>query len=147
MENFVMILVSAFVSGAFANLFTLWWQRRTKIRDNKLKIFEALMAYRYNIVCEDNVKILNTIDVFFYSDKGVREAYTNFWNETFKPKEMNPQPGDKYLKLLEEIAVVLNLKNIRWDCIKCYYYPWSLQAKIESEFVTIEKVLNESQKK
>ena len=151
MENLGSILISALFSGLLATIVTLCWQRKSKIYDSKLRIFETLMAYRYNIVCEDNVKVLNTIDVIFHADKGVREAYTNFWNETLKTKEVNPQPADKYLKLLEEIAAALRLKNVKWDSIKCYYYPLSLQEKIESEFlflqVAIEKALNESQNK
>ena len=133
MESSFLIIVSAALSGLLATLITLWVQRKTRKYNSKFKIFETLMSYRYNIVAEDNVKALNSIDVIFYKDEKVRKAFENFLNEVVKAPETKPDHIDKYLKLLEEIATTLGLKNIRWDCIKHMYFPLGLSEKISEE--------------
>ena len=63
----------------------------------------------------------------------MRQAYSNFLDETAKRPEMNPNIADKHLKLLEEMAKALNLKNIHWDDIKQSYCPTGLSEKIREE--------------
>ena len=76
---------------------------------------------------------LNSIDVIFYKDEQVRRAYADFLNEAVKRPEMNPNTADKHLKLLEEIAKALNLKNIHWDDIKQVYCPNGLFERLREE--------------
>ena len=133
MKDVVIVVITALISGLFATLITLWWQSRSAIRKSKMKIFETLMAYRYMIVAEPSVHALNSIDVVFYNDENVRRAYTDFLNESAKRPEMNPNTADKHLKLLEEMAKALNLKNIHWDDIKQAYCPNGLFEKIREE--------------
>ncbi len=133
MESSFLIIVSVALSGLLATLITLWVQRKTRKYNSKFKIFETLMSYRYNIVAEDNVRALNSIDVIFYKNEKVRKAFEDFLNEVLKKPDTNPEYFDKYLRLLEEMAVVLDLKNIRWDCIKRMYYPIGLSDKINEE--------------
>lgn len=133
MDNVILVVVTALISGLFATLVTIWWQGKTAIRKNKMKIFETLMAYRYRIVAEPSVHALNSVDVIFYDDQNVRKAYADFLNEAAKRPEMNPNTADKHLKLLEEIAKTLKLKNIQWDDIKQAYYPNGLSERIREE--------------
>lgn len=134
MESSFLIIVSAALSGLLATLITLWVQRKTRKYNSKFKIFETLMSHRYNFAAEDNVKALNSIDVIFYEDEKVLKAFEDFLNETVKAPETNPNHIDKYLKLLEEMADKLNLKNISWDCIKKHMYcPDLLFEKINEE--------------
>ena len=133
MDNIILVIVTALISGLLATLVTIWWQSKTQIRKSKMKIFETLMAYRYMIVAEPSVHALNSIDVVFYKDENVRRAYTDFLNEAAKRPEMNPNTPDKHLKLLEEIAKALKLKNIHWDDIKQSYCPNGLFEKIQEE--------------
>lgn len=133
MENIILVVVTALISGLLATIVTIWWQRKTQIRKSKMKIFETLMAYRYRIIAETSVHALNSIDVVFYKEKNVRKAYSDFLNEAAKRPEMNPNTPDKHLKLLEEMAKALNLKNIHWDDIKQTYYPNGLAEKIQEE--------------
>lgn len=121
------------ISGLFATLVTIWWQGRAAVRKSKMKIFETLMAYRYMIVAEPSVHALNSIDVVFYKDENVRRAYSDFLNEAAKRPEMNPNTADKHLKLLEEMAKALNLKNIHWDDIKQAYCPNGLFERLREE--------------
>lgn len=133
MESSFLIIVSSVLSGLLATLITLWVQRRTRKYDSKFKIFETLMSCRYNFLAEDNIKALNSIDVIFYEDEKVRTAFENFVKEALKTPDMSPDLHGKYLKLLEEIAIPLKLKNIRWDSINNAYCPNGLIDKITEE--------------
>lgn len=133
MDNIILVVITALISGLLATLVTIWWQSKAQIRKNKMKIFETLMAYRYMIVAEPSVHALNSIDVVFYKDDNVRRAYSDFLNEAAKRPEMNPNTLDKHLKLLEEMAKALRLKNIHWEDIKQSYYPDGLAEKIREE--------------
>ena len=133
MDNVFLVIVTALISGLFATLVTIWWQGKAAVRKSKMKIFETLMAYRYMIVAEPSVHALNSIDVVFYKDENVRRAYSDFLNEAAKRPEMNPNTADKHLKLLEEMAKALNLKNIHWDDIKQEYCPNGLFEKLREE--------------
>ena len=133
MYDLILVIVTALISGLLATLVTILWQGKAEVRNNKMKIFETLMSYRYMIIAEPSVHALNSIDVIFYKDKNVRRAYSDFLNETDKKPEMNPNIADKHLKLLEEMAKALNLKNIHWDDIKHSYYPDGLREKTQEE--------------
>lgn len=133
MGDVALVIITALISGLLATLITIWWQKQAAKRNSKMKIFETLMSYRYMITAKESVHALNSIDVVFYDDKDVRRAYSDFLNETDKKSEMNPNIADKHLKLLEEMAKALNLKNIHWDDIKHSYYPNGLREKIQEE--------------
>lgn len=133
MENIILVITTALISGLLATLITIWWQKRNAIYKSKMKIFETLMSYRYMIVAEESVHALNSVDVVFYKDTSVRKAYSDFLNEADKKPELNPNIADKHLKLLEEMAKALKLKDIHWDDIKHSYYPNGLREKTQEE--------------
>lgn len=133
MNNVVLVVITALISGLLATIVTIWWQRRSEIRNKKMKVFETLMTYRYMISSQESVNALNSIDVVFYKDKNVRKAFSDFLNETDKKPEFNPNIPDKHLKLLEEMSKTLGLKDIHWDDIKQSYYPSGLSEKIMEE--------------
>ena len=84
MDEVLLVVVSALVSGLIATIITLWWQKRTEAYNRKMKVFETLMIYRIPGVLhfKENVHTLNSIDVVFYDDENVRRAYKDFLNET-----------------------------------------------------------------
>ena len=129
----ILVVVTALISGLFATIITLFWQNKMEAKRRKFNVFETLMSYRYMISSEQSVKALNSIDVIFYKDAAVRNAYKEFLAETEKPQSQNPNINDKQLLLLEEISKALNLKNINWDTIKHMYYPTGLADKINEE--------------
>lgn len=135
MKNIILVIVTALISGLLATVVTLWWQRKMEIRRRKMDVFETLMAHRYMIHTEESVKAINSVDVIFYDDSGVRRALADFMNEAAKKPDFNPQIGDKHLKLLEEMAKALKLKDIHWDDIKQSYYPEGLARKNQDEDV------------
>lgn len=133
MENIILVIVTALISGLLATVVTIWWQRRSELRRKKMDIFETLMAYRYMISHQESVNALNSVDVVFYKDKAVRKAYAAFLNETGIKPEFNPNIADKHLKLLEEMSKSLGLKEIHWDDIKQSYYPSGLAQRMQDE--------------
>ena len=133
MNNVILVIVTALISGLLATIVTIWWQRKSELRKEKMKIFETLMAYRYMIFAQECVNALNSIDVVFYKDSAVRKAYSDFLQEAAKKPEFNPNIPDKHLKLLEEMSKSLGLKDIHWDDIKQSYYPSGLSEKIMEE--------------
>lgn len=133
MGNIFLVTVTALISGLLATVLTIFWQKKEALYNRKMKIFETLMSYRYMIASEESVHALNSIDVIFYKDLNVRRAYSEFLKEAEKKPEMNPNIADKHLRLLEEIAKVLKLKDIRWDDIKHSYYPAGLSEKFQEE--------------
>lgn len=135
MDNTVLVIITALISGLLATVVTIWWQKRAEIHRAKLQIFQTLMSYRYAVASEESVKALNSIDVVFYADKSVRKAYADFLNEANKRPEFNPNTADKHLKLLEEMSKALGLKDIHWDEIKQVYYPHGLSEKEQEEAV------------
>ena len=135
MNNVILVIVTALISGLLATIVTIWWQRKSELRRSKMKIFETLMAYRYMIFAQECVNALNSIDVVFYKDSGVRKAYADFLQEAAKKPEFNPNIPDKHLKLLEEMSKALGLKGIHWDDIKQSYYPAGLSDRITEESI------------
>lgn len=133
MTNIIMVITTALISGLFATLITIFWQNRTREYTRKLRVFETLMSNRYLISSEESVKALNSIDIVFYKNKHVREAYKEFLNETDKKPEFDANIGDKYLRVLEEISKSLKLGDIHWDEIKHTYYPSGLSEKLQEE--------------
>ena len=137
MENLGSILISALLSGIFATIVTLWWQNKNQIHQDKVRIFSTLMSKRYDITAEDCVQALNMIDVVFYKDEKVRNAWRAFKNATDMPDtEAKLQAiTDKRLKMLEVMAESIGYKTIHWDDIKEYYYPKGLSDIKQAEAI------------
>lgn len=135
MEEIILVITTALISGLLATIVTLWWQKRTAAYNRKMKVFETLMIYRIPGILhfKENVHVLNSIDVVFYDDERVRNAYKAFLNETEKPMEMNPTTQDKYLRLLEEMAKSLGLEKLSWEDIKRPYFPNGYVDRLRDE--------------
>jgi hypothetical protein len=133
MDNIVLIVITALISGLLATIITIWWQKKSSAYQEKLEIFKILMAHRMRIFSEESVVALNSIDVVFYKHAKVRKAFSDFLDEASKKPEFNPNISDKHLKLLEEISKSLGLKNIHWDDIKQAYNPKGYADKYDEE--------------
>lgn len=133
MDQVALLISTALISGLLATVVTILWQRKTASYNRKLNVFNTLMSYRYMISSQPSVNALNSVDVVFYDDKNVREAYSAFLDETSKKPENNPQIDEKYLKLLETMAAVLKMHSIHWDDIKHCYCPSGLAERLIEE--------------
>ena len=132
----VSIIIGAIASGLLATIVTLVAQRNSEIKRVKIEIFETLMAHRYLMHDKDNVEALNKVDVVFHNNADVRKAWTEFLDAADRGASnptANNNIDDKYLKLLEKIAIAIGYKNINWENIKRYYFPAGLSNKISEE--------------
>lgn len=144
MDNTIIIILSALLSGLIATGLTLFWQYRNGRRNERNMIFKTLMAYRFHVSNIDNIKALNLVEVVFHDVNEVSEAYRNFIIESRK-KESN-ETFDAYITLLEKIAKSLKYKNINWSAIKNRNYcPDVLSNKINEE-ETLRKLMLETAK-
>ncbi len=132
MENAIIIILSALLSGLIATGLTLFCQYRNGRRNERNMIFKTLMAYRFHVSNIENVKALNMVEVVFHDENEVSEAYRHFIIESRK-KESN-ETFDAYITLLEKIAKSLKYKNIDWSAIKNRNYcPDALSDRINEE--------------
>lgn len=135
MNETILVILTALFSGLVATLVTIWWQKKSGDKIEKIRIFTILMSKRYDIAAEESVDALNMIDVVFYKSTKVREGWKDFYETTKKPEtsRKDQEIEDKHLRLLELIAEDIGYKNIHWDDIKQYYYPVGLSAKHKEE--------------
>ncbi len=132
----VSIIIGAIASGLLATIVTLVVQRNSELKRVKIEMFETLMAHRYLMHDKDNVEALNKVDVVFHKNADVRKAWTEFLDAAERGvanPTANNNIDDKYLKLLEKIAIAIGYKNIDWENIKRYYFPAGLSNKISEE--------------
>lgn len=136
MFNILLVIVTSLISGLLATIITIIWQRKSAEKQSKRNVFEVLMSYRYDICDEKSVAALNKIDIVFYKNKNVTNAYKEFKAEADNAALNLDKPNqiyDKHLKILEEMAKTLGYKNINWEIIKAYYLPQALSSKIQEE--------------
>ena len=115
----------------------MWWQDRSRQKQEKIRIFTILMSKRYEISADESVDALNMVDVVFYESDSVRSALRNFREATALPESNTKSQviTDKHLKLLEIMAEDIGYKKIRWDDIKEYYFPVGLSERKRDETI------------
>lgn len=124
--DIIITALSVVFSGVVATVITILYQKFSGEQTAKRKVFETAVSYRFFISEEENVKSLNSIDVVFHKNQKVRQAWKSYMDEADKPSSNPQQLNDRYIKLLEEMALACGYKDIRWDDLKRYYYPSGL---------------------
>ena len=124
--DIIVTVLSVVFSGVVATVITILYQRFSCEQTAKRKVFETAVSYRFFVPEEENVKSLNSIDVIFHKDQKVRQAWKSYMDEANKSSSNPQQLNDRYIKLLEEMALACGYKDIRWDDLKRYYYPSGL---------------------
>ena len=121
--DIIVTVLSVVFSGVVATVITILYQKFSGEQTAKRRVFETAVSYRFFISEEENVKSLNSIDVIFHKNQKVRQAWESYMDEADKPSSNPQQLNDRYIKLLEEMALACGYKDIRWDDLKRYYYP------------------------
>ena len=121
--DIIVTVLSVVFSGVVATVITILYQKFSGEQTAKRRVFETAVSYRFFISEEENVKSLNSIDVIFHKNQKVRQAWKSYMDEADKPSSNPQQLNDRYIKLLEEMALACGYKDIRWDDLKRYYYP------------------------
>ena len=124
--DIIVTALSVVFSGVVSTVIPILYQKFSGEQTAKRKVFETAVSYRFFISEEENVKSLNSIDVVFHKNQKVRQAWKSYMDEADKPSSNPQQLNDRYIKLLEEMALACGYKDIRWDDLKRYYYPSGL---------------------
>jgi hypothetical protein len=120
-------------------------------KKRKLEIFTDLMATRSTGLSPKHVEALNRLDVEFYEDEKVKEAwkeYLDHLNQAHKIVQ-NDKEGwatwtskkeDLFANLLDETSKNLGYKFDKVDLKRRHYYPQAF-ADIETEMMIIRRGL------
>lgn len=138
MGEILLVISTSLISGLLATIITIICQKKSEKKNAKREIFKTLMAYRYAIHLKESVNALNNIEVVYYDNPAVIEAWQEFKKEANRAAENPKKPNilqDKQLKLLEEMAKVIGYKKLNWDKIKDFYFPQGLSSQLQEEML------------
>ena len=126
METIIAIVLGPII----AVIITLWHQNRKEKSQHKFQVFRDLMSHGlYHPVTERWVDALNSIDVVFYNKPKV----VKLWHEYYDIlHQTNPDLGiqkNKYLDLLQAMALSLGYKTLKQTDIDRCYFPVGLGAQ------------------
>jgi hypothetical protein len=112
-------------------------QDRAEKRKDKLRVFQTLMTARIYGWTKESVEALNTIDIIFVDDQGVRAAWKDLYDKLCV-SNADPQHFEKIqkaqYKLLEEISNALGYKGkISWETIQSVYVPKGLTEQLTAQ--------------
>jgi len=125
----VATILSVLLSGILSTIITIIYQRCSDNAKARRSVFQTAVSYRFSIPEEENVKSLNSIDVVFHKHDKVRKAWKAYMDEADKIPANESNIRDKYIRLLEEMAIACGYKNIGWEDLKKSYYPNGLQNR------------------
>ena len=125
--NIIAILASPLIALGV----TVFLQDRKEKRQAQMYVFSTLIATRHVPLSEENVRALNTIDLYFYNAPQVRKLWREYY-EMLNNAGLNnalgfPQRQQKSLELITEMANVLGYgKTIKSFDVNRVYYPEGL---------------------
>ena len=139
-------ILAILLSPVVAVLVTVYLQNRKEKRNQKLWIFNTLIATRHSPVIDENVRALNMIDVVFHDSQRVRELWHEYFNMLGNEGLNNPQGWSqrqkKNLEMITEMAKVLGYgKAITHLDIDRVYYPVGLGAQSQKAQEIAEELL------
>lgn len=111
---------------------------RNKAREDKMKLFSVLMSNRIYIWSQEMVNAYNMIDIVFYDDIDVLEAWHELYNllnkrNTLSDEEVQEIAEKKY-RLLETMAKSLGYtKKYDWNFVRTTYMPIAMQNEINNQ--------------
>lgn len=127
MDNLILMIVTALLSGLIGVIVTLAVQKRTAKRMEKMAIFKMLMSARgEGEISLELIQNLNIIDVVFYHKEYVISAWKSlhqsYIDNGFNAKETQ----GKTMELLQEMAKHLGYENLNWDTINNSYLSFGM---------------------
>lgn len=125
--NLVAILLSPIVALGIS----AYWQKKQDEKGRKMHIFYTLMRTRAQRLHYDHVQALNTIDVEFYDERQVVEAWKKYLDSLEQCSYDNSEAerrhiqkrDDLFTELLQRMATVLKYDFSITDIKNTSYYP------------------------
>jgi len=139
-------IIAVLLSPVIAVLITLYLQNRREKRNQKLWIFNTLIATRHSPVIEENVRALNMIDVVFHDSQRVRQLWHEYFgmlgNEGLNNEVGWSQRQKKNLEMITEMAKVLGYgEAITYLDVDRVYYPVGLGSQSQKQAAIADELL------
>ena len=145
MMDILIVLGVSIISGLLGVVVTLIVQRRDSIRQQKIAIFQTLLANRHQLTADVNVQALNVVDIVFYHHECVRAGLASFIEATNKKPVDGVLIITKYLRLVEAIGETVGMQKLDWERINnCYYNPVVLAERTQENDL-LRKVMLQNQ--
>lgn len=124
-------ILAILLSPVIAVLVSVHLQNRREKRNQKLWIFNTLIATRHSPIVDENVRALNMIDVAYHDSPRVRELWHEYFDMLGNEGLHNPigwgQRQKKNLEMITEMAKVVGYRTaITHLDVDRVYYPVGL---------------------
>jgi len=124
-------ILAILLSPIIAVLISVHLQNRREKRNQKLWIFNTLIATRHSPILDENVRALNMIDVAYHDSPRVRELWHEYFDMLGNEGLNNPngwaQRQKKNLEMITEMAKVVGYRTaITHLDVDRVYYPVGL---------------------
>lgn len=139
-------ILALLLSPVIAVLITVYLQNRREKRNQKVWIFNTLIATRHSPIVEENVRALNMIDVVFHDCPKVRQLWREYF-DMLGNQGLNNQLGwaqrqKKNLEMITEMAKVLGYgEAITHLDVDRVYYPVGLGAQTQKSIEIADELL------
>lgn len=126
----VVTVIALIVGPTLAVGITLWAEARKNIRNQRLWVFQTLMAYRLDPFNAERIKALALIDVVFHKVPAVKSSWKEYYDSLNDPKYKDSANNAfevwkrKQNEMLAEMAQALGYgKEIKYAEIERAYAP------------------------
>lgn len=120
-ENIILVLVSALISGLFATYVTDLNQKIQQEKQLKLKLASDVFGYRYQLKTSSGIKeteficALNKVPIIFSNSKEVMDAYTKFLHSSRDDKSTEEENNSTLINLIKRICEDIGINHFYWD--------------------------------
>lgn len=140
------------LAGVLGSVLTLWWQNRRAKRDEKMRVFTALMMHRQsNPPHFEWVNALNLIDIVFAENDEVLGKWHALYKIFVAQQVGTEDHRHTYLEMLSAMAKDLGYKKLQQTDIEKFYTPMAfanqananaqLQAVVANFFGNINNLI------
>lgn len=132
----VINILAVIVAPIVAVIVGQYLQDRAEKRKDKIEIFKALMVSRYGWSF-NSVQAMNIIEIVFFDDKKVLEAWKDFYDKSCIEKPTDTQIKKMQIakdRLLEAMAHSLGYKDkVTWETIQNPYIPKGMVDSMQQQ--------------
>ena len=108
--NFLIVFMSSIISGMFGVLISVWFYRRSEIRQVKLRIIQQLLGNRNDLKGQPFTEALNQVFIGFHDSEKVLLKLKAFHEAIINRSVSNDLANQKLLELFKAICEDLNIK-------------------------------------
>jgi hypothetical protein len=108
--NYFIVLISSIISGLLGVLISVWFYRRSEIRQAKFRIIQQLLGNRNDLKGQSFTEALNQVFVGFHDSEKVLLKLKEFHETIIRRPVSNDLANQKLLELFKAICEELNIE-------------------------------------